>query len=383
MSDNEQFGSEGGVVTRVRNALEGPNTYGNSTPFWVVFAVAVIALAIYPQTTDLFTIQTTTQYFSLAFLALSLCVVWGYCGVLSFGQVAFFGVAAYTFGIIGINLSSATGITAAIVGAVVVGSLFALALGYFMFYGGVRDVYVTIITLVTALALNTFTAQTAGSEWAVGAARLGGFNGMPDIPNLALGIGSVGFTFDRISTYYLLLFTLVATYLGLRVLVNSGFGMTMVAVREDEERTATFGYDVPFVKLVTFTIGGALAALGGVFYAAWGNFIDPSVFGILFAALPVVWVSVGGRESLIGAIGATMLIERMRSGLASGVEVPFGPEWLALGPEWAFVVIGALLLLVILVMPAGVVPYLDRAGKQLLERIGDERAAEPTEEPTE
>ena len=373
-----------GPISRLRGALEGPNTYGNSTPFWIVFAIVVAALAIYPQTTDLFTVQTTTQYFALAFLALSLCVVWGYCGVLSFGQVAFFGVAAYTFGVIGVNFSSAAGVTAAILGAVVVGAAFAFALGYFMFYGGVRDVYVTIITLVTALVLNTFTAQTAGSEWAIGEARLGGFNGMPDVPNLALGIGSVGFTFDRISTYYLLLFTLVATYLGLRVLVNSGFGMTMVAVREDEERTATFGYNVPFVKLVVFTLGGALAALGGVFYAAWGNFIDPSVFGILFAALPVVWVSIGGRESLIGAIGATMLIERMRSGLASGVgPPPFAPEWGALGPEWAFVVIGGLLLVVILVMPAGVVPYLDRAGKRLLERIGSESPAEPTEEPTE
>ncbi len=368
----------------MRNALEGPNTYGNSLPFWIVFALAVAALAIYPQTTDPFTIQTTTQYFALSFLALSLCLVWGYCGVLSFGQVAFFGVAAYTFGVIGVNFSSAAGITTAIVGAVIVGSLFAFGLGYFMFYGGVRDVYVTIITLVTALVLNTFTAQTAGSEWAIGEARLGGFNGMPDIPNLALGIGSLGFTFDRISTYYLLLGTLVATYLGLRVLVNSGFGMTMVAVREDEDRTSTFGYDVPYVKLVVFTIGGALAALGGVFYAAWGNFIDPSVFGILFAALPVVWVSVGGRESLIGAIGATMLIERMRSGLASGVgPPPFAPEWVALGPEWAFVIIGALLLIVILVMPAGVVPYLDRTGKRLLERIEDELPTESPEEATE
>ena len=378
------LGGRGGVVARVRGALEGPNTYGNSLPFWAVFAVAVVALAIYPQTTDPFTVQTTTQYFALSFLALSLCVVWGYCGVLSFGQVAFFGIAAYTFGVIGINFSSAAGITAAIVGAVVVGSAFALALGYFMFYGGVRDVYVTIITLVTALVLNTFTAQTAGSEWAIGEARLGGFNGMPDVPNLALGIGSVGFSFDRISTYYLLLFALVATYLGLRVLVNSGFGMTMVAVREDEDRTATFGYNVPFVKLVVFTIGGALAAVGGVFYAAWGNFIDPSVFGILFAALPVVWVSVGGRESLIGAIGATMLIERMRSGLASGVGPPPGaPEWMSLGPEWAFVVIGALLLTVILVAPVGVVPYLDRAGKRVLERTGRGSPTEPTEEPTE
>ncbi|CAI49091.1 ABC-type transport system permease protein (probable substrate urea/short-chain amides) [Natronomonas pharaonis DSM 2160] len=369
------IGSPDGPAARIRGLLEGPNTYGNSPLFWGFFVVVVAGLAVYPMTTDPFSIQTTTQYFALAFLALSLSVVWGYCGILSFGQVAFFGVAAYTFGVIGINFGTAGGITAALLGAIVVGALFAAALGYFMFYGGVRDVYVTIITLVVALVLNTFAAQTAGSEWAIGEARLGGFNGMPDIPDLVLGVGGASVAFDRVAFYYLLLAALVVTYLGLRAFVNSGFGMTMVAVREDEARTETFGYNVPFIKLVVFTIGGALAAAGGVFYAVWGNFIDPSVFGILFAALPVVWVSVGGRESLIGAIGATFAIEWMRTGLTDGV----GP----LGPEWAFVIIGGLLMVVILVMPAGIVPYLDRGLKQLLERINDRSTTEPTEGATE
>lgn len=365
-----------GPASRDRDFLEGPNTLGNSRPFWAAFGIAVVALVVYPFTTNPFVVQTTTQYFALAFLGVSLCFIWGYGGILSFGQVAFFGIAAYTFGIIGINLSTATGITLALVGAVVAGTVFAAVLGYVMFYGGVRDVYVTIITLVVAMVLHTFMAQTAGSEWAIGEARLGGFNGMPNIPDLTLGVGAVGMQLDGTGLYYALLVALVATYLGLRVLVNSQFGMTMVAIREDEQRTATFGYDVPFVKLVVFTIGGALAAVGGVFYAAWGNFIDPTVFGIMFAALPVVWVSVGGRESLLGAIGATLAIERMRTGLADGVAG-------VVGPEWAFVIVGGLLLFVILAMPAGVAPYADRAGKRLLERIHDRTPTETTEETVE
>ena len=340
----------GPLFGRLRDRLEGPNTIGNSTMFWVGFAVAVAALIAYPQTTDPYTVIQSSRYLALAFLALSLCFIWGYAGVLSFGQVAFFGVAAYAFGVIGINLSSATGVVVATVGAVVAGTLAAALLGYFMFYGGVRDTYVTIMTLVVALVLNTFMAQTAGSEWAIGTAQLGGFNGMTNIPSLTLGLGETGLVLEGTLFYYALLFTLLATYLGLRVLLNSSFGMTMVAVREDEARTATFGYNVPFVKLVVFTIGGALAAVGGVFYASWGNYIDPSVFGIAFAALPVVWVSVGGRESLLGAIGATLAIERMRTGLSSGI----GP----VGSEWALVIVGGLLLGVILYLPAGVVPTL-------------------------
>ncbi len=364
--------SASATLERVRSLFEGPNTIGNSTPFWLVFAVAVIALFVYPQTTDPFSVRVTAQYFALAFLALSLCFVWGYCGVLSFGQVAFFGAAAYTFGAIGINLTSTGGVVAALVGAILFGTLFAALLGYFMFYGGVRDVYVTIITLVVALVLNTFMGQTAGSEWAIGDARLGGFNGMTGIPDVTFGVIALD---DPITLYYGLLVTLLLTYLALRILVNSEFGMRMVAVREDPERTATFGYNVPFIKLVAFTIGGALAAVGGVFYASWGNYVDPSVFAIAFAALPVIWVSVGGRESLLGVIGATLVIERMRTELTDGVG--------SLGPEWALVIVGALLLGVILFMPAGVAPYAEKAGQGILERIEDRSPSTPTEEVAE
>jgi len=362
-----------GIATRVRRALEGPNTLGNSTPFWVGFVAAVVALAAYPQVTDPYTALQTSRYFALAFLAISLSFIWGYSGVLSFGQVVFFGVSAYTFGIIGINFASTAGATAALFGAVAVGTVAAALLGYFMFYGGVRDVYVTILTLVVALVLNTFMGQTAGSEWAIGTARLGGFNGMTNIPKLTLGVGDASIVFQTVGFYYAALVALVGTYLGLRVLLNSSFGMTMVAVREDEERTAMFGYNVPFIKLVVFTIGGGLAALGGVFYATWGNYVDPSVFSIGFAALPVVWVSIGGRESLLGAIGATLLIERMRTGLSSGI----GP----IGSEWALVIVGGLLLGVILFMPAGIAPTLNDLKDELLERRSSRSpASSPTED---
>ena len=363
------------LLERVRAPFEGPNTVGSSIPFWVGLLVAVGALAAYPQFVGVYTVIQTSRYFALAFLALSLCFIWGYAGVLSFGQVAFFGIAAYAFGIIGLNFGSATGVMAGLAGAVLVSTAAAAVVGYFMFYGGVRDTYVTIMTLVIALVLNTFMAQTAGSEWAVGEAQLGGFNGM-DIPSLTFGIGQSGLVLERVAFYYALLGTLVVTYLGLRALVNSEFGMTMVAVREDEARTATFGYDVPFVKLVVFTIGGALAAVGGVFYASWGNYIDPTVFGIAFAALPVVWVSVGGRESLLGAIGATLAIERMRTGLSSGI----GP----IGSEWALVIVGGLLLCVILFLPAGVAPRLDDLTGELREKRAERsQSTATTEEPAE
>lgn len=326
--------------TDLRGILDGPNSRGTSDRFWTGFGLAVFALMLYPLVASTYAIANASLFLLYAILGLSLCVIWGYCGILSFGQVAFFGVGGYAFGIVGINLTSSTGAALGLLAGVGIATLFSFVLGYFMFYGGVRDVYVTIMTLVVALVLHTFMGQTAGSEWAIGEAALGGFDGMTGIPDLALG----GLVLVETAFYYAVLITLLCTYLGLRALVNSDFGRAMVAVREDEERTELLGYDTKRIKLLVFTLGGALAGLSGVLYASWGNYMNPAVFGITFAALPVVWVSVGGRDSLLGAIGATYVIEW------------FSQQLSITGSEYALVVVGALLLVTILWLPEGVAP---------------------------
>ncbi|PSP82309.1 urea ABC transporter permease [Halobacteriales archaeon QS_1_68_17] len=335
-------GGPDGPVASLRTYVEGPNTVGQSRPFWAGFVVAVLALAAYPAIVGGYQASRFSLFMVYAFLGLSLSLVWGYAGILSFGQVVFFGVAGYTFGVVAVNFATPAGITAAFFAGIVGGALMAAVLGYFMFYGGVRDVYVTIITLVSTLVLHTFMAQTAGDEWTVGKAALGGFNGMPTIPNLAFGVEGAAVRFGSVSFYYLVLVLLVGTYLGLRALVNSDYGRVMVAVREDEDRTRMFGYDVERVKLVVFTVGGALAGLSGVLYAAWGNYVSPQVFELAFASLPVIWASVGGRKTLLGAAAATIGIEFFRN---------------SLGGEWALVAVGVLLLVFVLGLPGGIVPW--------------------------
>lgn len=345
-------------VAGLQRRLEGPNTVGNSAGFWAGFVLVLVALVAYPLVSGA-TGNQFSLFLVLALLGLSLSLVWGYAGVLSFGQVVFFGVGAYGFGVVSINFGTPTGITAAVVAGTASGAVLAALLGYFMFYGGVRDVYVTIITLVSTLVMLTFMAQTAGSGWTIGEAALGGFNGMPDIPLLTLGVEGLiafQFVFNELEVfvpllgttaidpfYYLSLTVLAITYLGLRVLVNSDFGRVLVAIREDEDRTSLFGYDVKRAKLIVFTIGGGLAGLSGVFYAARNVYIDPSVFELYFATLPVVWVSVGGRTSLLGAVLATIGVEFVR---------------LTLSGDMALVAVGTLLLLSILLLPGGIVPWI-------------------------
>jgi len=355
MSTNSANGeANSSLPSRLRSRFEGPNTIGESRGFWVGFLVAVAALVVYPVFGDG---SQLSLFMVLALLGLSLSVVWGYSGVLSFGQVVFFGIGAYTFGVVSINFATPGGITGAVVAGILMGGVSAAILGYFMFYGGVRDVYVTIITLVSTIVMHTFMAQTAGSEWAIGEAALGGFNGMPDIPLLTLGVEGASYqfiynpfpmriigigAFEVSPFYYLVLVLLVGAYLALRALVNSDYGRVMVAVREDEDRTEMFGYNVTRVKFVVFTLGGALAGLSGVLYAARNVYIDPTVFSLLFATLPVIWVSIGGRKSLLGAVVATLAVEYLR---------------ISMSGELALVLLGTLLLVTILVLPSGFVPW--------------------------
>lgn len=333
------------LVDRVRKPLEGPNTIGNSRSFWVGFVVVLALAVVYPVVVGSYQAGNTALFLLYGVLAMSLSIVWGYTGVLSFGQVVFFGFAGYTFGIVSLNLGSTLGTMVAIPIAVLIATLVSFVLGYFMFYGRVTGVFVAIITLVVTIVMETFMAQTAGSAWAIGDVALGGFNGMPGIPNVALGVGSASVSFSGELFYWLVLAVLVCSYLGLRVLTNGRFGYAMVGVREDEDRVEMLGYDVRRVKLTVFTIGGALAGVSGVLYASWGNYIDPSVFSLTFATFPVVWVTVGGRESLLGAVVATVGIEWFRQQLSIS------------GSEYALVIVGLLLLAVVLLLPEGIIPF--------------------------
>lgn len=120
-----------------------------------------------------------TVFAAMAILALSLGFIWGYGGILCFGQTSFFGLGAYAYAIAAINFGDST---PAIVLAVLLPVIFAALLGYFMIYGGVSDVYLGVITLTVSLILLNLVNSTAGDFYKIGSARLGGFNGIPGCP---------------------------------------------------------------------------------------------------------------------------------------------------------------------------------------------------------
>lgn len=357
-----------GFFRLFRSRLEGPNTIGNSTVFWQGFIVVLILVLAYPLVRSTFRVSNAAFLMTFIFLALSLGIIWGYTDIFSFGQVAFFGVGGYVFGIVGINLTGPEGTIIAFVIAVLVASLFALALGYFMFYGGVSNVYVAIVTLVVTMVLWTFMRQTAGSEWAIGDARLGGANGMTGVPSLSVGVGDMAIPLVDEVFYYVIVFSIVLTYLGLRVLVNSDYGYAMVAIRENNARAEMLGYNTKFIKLQVFTLGGALAGVGGVFFASWSNFISPDVFGLTFAVLPIIWVATGGRKSILGAIIGAYGIEFLTQQLAGT------------GTQLALVIIGAILIIVILYLPEGAIPQLHKRYPTIEARVRNLRGSRASDQ---
>ena len=331
-------------MLNVLRMLEGPQTLGRGKSFWGGFVVVILAAALMPAYVEDYTVNNFAYFFVWVFMALGLSLLWGYTGILSFGQTAFFGLAGYAYGVITINYGGDYGLTFfALLGALVLVGLCAALLGYFMFYGGVRDVFVGIVTLSVTLVFETFMAQTAGPEWAIGEARLNGFNGMSGMPPLNIPWFGSNVYLEASRLYWFLLGLLVLVYLGLRVLVNSRFGNTLVAIRENPNRAEMLGYDIRRYQLVVFVLGGMLAGLSGVLYTTWGTYITPSSMGLTAAALPIVWVAAGGRKDITATIVSTILLVWVSQMLAVH------------GSQYALILMGTIMLLAVMVAPEGFV----------------------------
>ncbi|MET3912957.1 ABC-type branched-subunit amino acid transport system permease subunit [Bradyrhizobium sp. S3.3.6] len=344
--------------------LEGPQTVGRGPAFWSLFAVVMMIAVAYPLFSDGYTVGNTVYFFVWVFIALSLCLIWGYGGSLSFGQTAFFGIAGYGYGVLTLNFGSAYGFTlVALVAAVAIAALFAALLGYFMFFGRIAGVFLGIVTLAVTLMLERFMAQTAGPEWHIGSARLNGFNGMSAMPPLTIPWpGEPIVLFADVGLYYFVLGLLVFVYLALRILMNSSFGNVIVAIRENPERAEMLGYDVRKYQLITFVIGAVLAGISGVLYTAWGQYITPSSMGMTAAALPLIWVAVGGRSDLTSTVVGTLVVLAAFQALT------------IYGSQYALVFMGVLLVLTVLIAPNGLVlgtmNWLGRLAARITQRAG-------------
>jgi branched-chain amino acid transport system permease protein len=311
-----------------------------------------------PQVVDQFELLQLTVFAAMCILALSLGFVWGYGGILCFGQSAFFGLGAYAYAVTALNMGEST---LAAVLAIVVPAVFAALLGYFMFYGRLSDVYLGVITLSVTLIFFNLVNSTAGDAYRIGKARLNGFNGMPSLPTLNVP-GDPGRLLDPTETFYLVMALLVIVYVGLHVLLASHFGRVVVAVRENETRCELLGYDVRLHKLLVFTIGGGIAGLAGCLFANWGAFVSPNVFSLTMTSQIIIWVIVGGLGTLLGPIIGCLIMQYLATTL--------GTQQVAN----TNLIFGIIFLAFVLLVPRGIVPSLRRLGSRALAATAASRA---------
>jgi ABC-type branched-subunit amino acid transport system permease subunit len=331
----------------------------------LVGVVGIAFLVLVPRFFELDVVLELTVYMIMAILALSLALIWGYGGILCFGQSAFFGLGAYTYAIAMFNIGEST---VPLLLAIIVPAAFAALLGYFMFYGRISDVYLGVITLTVTLILFNCINSTAGPEFRIGSARLGGFNGIPGIPPLNFP-GNKRAPIDLEGMFYLATAALLATYFGLRLLLASRFGRIIVGIRENERRAELLGYDPRTYKLATFTIGGALAGFAGCLFANWGNFVSPTIFGLAQSAQIIIWVIVGGRGTLIGPIVGCIGIQWLTTALGAN-QPSGGSDWWAKIFANAPLILGIILIAFVLLVPKGLVPTLGDIGQSLLSSRG-------------
>ncbi|HQT79929.1 MAG TPA: branched-chain amino acid ABC transporter permease [Rhodopila sp.] len=310
--------------------------------FLVMVALGLLLMFGLPQVLDLFGLVQMTVFVAMAMFALSQGFLWGYGGIMSFGQAAFFGLGGYAYAIAVINLGDST---LPVVIAVAVPVVFAALLGYFMFYGRISDAYIGVITLTVSVILFELVNSTSGDAYHIGAAQLGGFNGIPGVPPLNMP-GDSSSPLDPGQMWYAAVGSLIMVYIVLRAILASRFGRVVVAIRENETRAMLIGYDPRFYKLLTFMIAAGVAGLAGCLFTNWGGFISPTVFSLTMSAQVIIFVLVGGLGTLlgpmIGAVGIEYLITI--AGSQHLVDANLG--------------LGIVLVAFVLLVPQGVVPLI-------------------------
>jgi ABC-type branched-subunit amino acid transport system permease subunit len=282
---------------------------GHRIGAWAPGGLVFLALALLPALTKGYVVYILPQYMLFGVMAMSLALLWGQTGILSFGQAGFFAIGGYALGIVmsrelPINPAYAGILTGALACAVT-----AALIGYFLFSAGVRDSYFVLVTL----ALSIMVEQIAVSQ----SELTGGWNGLfimrPALTAPGLELPLEG----DVPIYYVVLAVAAAAYLGLKVLTTARFGKILVGIRENEARMEALGYRAALYKTAAFALSAGLAGLAGALYGVHAGFVSPSLGGVLFSTEVVVWVAVAGRSSLLASFLGGVVVSSLSNYLSA------------------------------------------------------------------
>jgi len=307
-----------------------------------------------------YTMTLLGKYLCFAMLAIAVDLAWGYLGILSLGHGAFFALGGYAMGMYLMRQIGARGVYGnpllpdfmvflnwqqlpwfwhgfqwfwfALLMVVLVPGLLALAFGWFSFRSRVTGVYLSIMTqaLTYALLLAFFRNEMG----------FGGNNGLTDFKDI-LGFSLQADT-TRVGLFIASAIALGLGYLSCLYVTRSRLGKLCTAIRDQEDRTRFIGYRVENVKLWIFTFSAILAGIAGALYVPQVGIINPGEFAPLASIEMVIWVAVGGRSTLYGAVTGALMVNYAKSYLTA-----------AMPDAWLFA-LGALFVLVTLFLPQGI-----------------------------
>ncbi|HEX3348642.1 MAG TPA: urea ABC transporter permease subunit UrtC [Acetobacteraceae bacterium] len=331
----------------------------------------------------IYVVSLAGKYLSYAMLALAVDLVWGFAGILSLGHAAFFALGGYAMGMYLMREIGTRGVYGnpllpdfmvflnwkelpwywygfdhaafAIVMALMVPGLLALVFGWLAFRSRVTGVYLSIITqALTYALLLAFFRNDMG---------FGGNNGMTDFKDM------FGFPLQADATRSGLLVAtavfLAASLLICRALVTSRFGKVLIAVRDAESRTRFLAYRPESYKLFVFVVSAVMAGIGGALYVPQVGIINPSEFAPGNSIEAVIWVAVGGRGTLVGAILGAVLVNLGKTYFTGAF------------PEVWLYALGFLFILVTLLLPGGILGLFARRGARIA--VTPTPAPEPAE----
>lgn len=298
------------------------------------------------------------RFLALAIAALGIDLIWGYTGLLSLGQGIFFALGGYAlamylqlqlpagqipefFTLYGVNQLPGFwqpfySLPFTILAIPIIPMVVASAFGYLVFRNRIRGVYFSILTQAALIVFfNFFNGQQK---------LINGTNGLKTSTSVFLG-QQVGGAEMQFFFYVVTVLSVVAVYALCRWLTSGRFGRMLVAIRDDENRVRFSGYNPASFKVLVFAVSGAIAGIAGALYTVQSGIISPQAMDIAFSIEMVIWVAVGGRATLVGAILGAVLVNMARSLLSER----FPNVWLFFQ--------GALFLLVVTALPDGLIGW--------------------------
>ncbi|MCR4822569.1 MAG: urea ABC transporter permease subunit UrtC [Treponema sp.] len=326
----------------------------NPTRKHTAFAAIVLIVALLPLFLSPFRVSLVGKYITYAIVALCLDLIWGYTGILSLGHGVFFGLGGYGFGMY-LKLVASHGklpdfmswsgrnslpwfwelyqtAPSAIFMIILIPTALAFLLGLLTFMNRIKGVYFSILS--QALALVFVTLFTGLQQYT------GGTNGITDFSTLfGLPLASMK---TKYIWYYVALIVLILTYALFSWVMSTKCGRVLVAIRDGENRTRFSGYQVANYKTFVYCLSALFTGIAGALFVPFSGIISPSEMSISNSIDMAIWVAVGGRGSLIGAVAGAFLVNLTKTLISENF------------PEiWSYF-IGAIFVVIVLFLPRGI-----------------------------